>query len=107
MVILGSNDNEPADTATIDLELNELHVAIMELVGPATAQALLLARYQALRRIGREVVQMDEGDVISQKPTREEERIMTFNVSVVSALEDIFSWMCVSCLTGSTTIHSR
>lgn len=64
-----------------------------ELVGPAILQALQLARYQALRGIGRDVVEVDENDVINQKPTCEEERIVLSNASVVSALEDLFSWM--------------
>lgn len=64
-----------------------------ELVGPAIPQALQLARYQALRSINKDVVEVDENDVISQKPTPEEERIMASNAAVVSALEDLFSWM--------------
>ena len=69
---------------------------LLELVGPAITQAFQLARYQALRNINGDVVEIDENDVINQKPSREEERIMASNVSVVSALEDLFSWMSVA-----------
>jgi len=67
--------------------------SLHELVGPAIPQALQLARYQALRSISKDVVEVDENDVISRKPTPEEERIMASNAAVVSALEDLFSWM--------------
>ncbi|KAF9243105.1 hypothetical protein BU15DRAFT_43270 [Melanogaster broomeanus] len=49
------------------------------------------ARYwQASAR--RTVALANENDVINQKVTREEERILASNASVVSALEDLFSW---------------
>ncbi|KAH0829205.1 hypothetical protein J3R83DRAFT_2765 [Lanmaoa asiatica] len=69
--------------------------SLHELAGPAILQALQLARYQALRNINnlKDVVEVDENDVISQKPTPEEERIMASNAAVVSALEDLFSWI--------------
>lgn len=68
-------------------------ISLHELVGPAIPQAFQLARYQALRNINKDVVEEDENDVIDHKPTREEERIMRSNATVVSALEDLFSWM--------------
>ena len=68
---------------------------LLELVGPAITQAFQLARYQALRNTNGDVVEIDENDAISRKPSCEEERIMASNVSVVSALEDLFSWMSV------------
>lgn len=61
-----------------------------ELVGPAIPQALQLARYQALRSINRDIVEVDENDVICQKPTPEEERRMIPNAAVVSALSKIY-----------------
>lgn len=67
--------------------------SLLGLVGPAVLQALQLARYQALRSINKNIVEVDENDVISQKPTPEEERIMVSNIAVVSRLEDLFSWM--------------
>ncbi|KAG8221337.1 hypothetical protein J3R82DRAFT_1505 [Butyriboletus roseoflavus] len=63
------------------------------LVGPAILQASQLARYQAFRSTNKNVVEVDENDVISQKPTSEEERIIVSNTAVVSALENLFSWM--------------
>ena len=59
--------------------------SLHELLGPAIPQVLQLARYQALRSINKDVVEVDENDVISQKPTPEEERIMVSNAAVVSA----------------------
>ncbi|KAF9235397.1 hypothetical protein BU15DRAFT_51483 [Melanogaster broomeanus] len=64
-----------------------------DLVGPALLQALQLARYQALRDTGKKIVSLgNENDVINQRVTHEEERILCSNASVVSALEDLFSW---------------
>ncbi|KAF8551973.1 hypothetical protein OG21DRAFT_1466417 [Imleria badia] len=67
--------------------------SLHELVGPAIPQAFQLARYQALRSISKDVVEEDENDVINHKPTPEEKRVMKSNAAVVSALEDLFSWI--------------
>ncbi|KAF9243108.1 hypothetical protein BU15DRAFT_59980 [Melanogaster broomeanus] len=63
-----------------------------DLVGPVLPQALRLARCQALINLPEDLSGLPtENDTINQKATREEERILAANASVVVALEDLFS----------------
>ena len=64
-----------------------------DLVGPVLPQALRLARYQASATLPQNVSDLQsENDTINQTPSREEERLFVSNASVVTALEDLFSW---------------
>ena len=64
-----------------------------DLVGPVLPQALRLARYQASTTLPQNVSDLQsENDTINQTPSREEERLFVSNASVVTALEDLFSW---------------
>jgi len=64
-------------------------------VGPALPQALRLTRCQAQASGGQDfdsTTQLSsENDIVNQKITREEERLLAFNLRVVSALEDLYS----------------
>lgn len=97
----------PTTMSPLQLLLATRDHQIFEFIGPAIPQALQLARYQALKCTGKDIVEVDENDVISQKPSREEERIMASNALVVSALEDIFSWMSVSVSSFVNTVDSH
>lgn len=62
----------------------------------ALPQALRLARCQSQHILQQLVDEVpSEDDVVNQPITRDEERILTLNASVVASLEDLFSWRCV------------
>lgn len=65
-------------------------------IGPSLPYALRLARCQSLNL--REPIEAlpTEQNVVNKEITRDEERIMTLNASVVLALEDLFSWRSVT-----------
>ncbi|KAF8435341.1 hypothetical protein L210DRAFT_3550884 [Boletus edulis BED1] len=64
-----------------------------DLVGPVLPQALRLARYQASVTLPQNIDDLQgENDTINQTPSREEERLLVSNASVMTALENLFSW---------------
>ncbi|KAF8129965.1 hypothetical protein EV363DRAFT_1337116 [Boletus edulis] len=64
-----------------------------DLVGPVLPQALRLARYQASPTLPQNIDDLQgENDTINQTPSREEERLLVSNASVMTALENLFSW---------------
>ncbi|KAG6371810.1 hypothetical protein JVT61DRAFT_9168 [Boletus reticuloceps] len=67
--------------------------SLYDLVGPVLPQALRLARYQASATLPQNVDDIkSENDTVNQTPSREEERLLLSNASVMTALEDLFSW---------------
>ncbi|KAH0835520.1 hypothetical protein J3R83DRAFT_9206 [Lanmaoa asiatica] len=64
-----------------------------DLVGPVLPQALRLARYQASASLPQNTDDLtSENDTINQTPSREEERLLTSNANIMTALENLFSW---------------
>ncbi|KAF8129967.1 hypothetical protein EV363DRAFT_1493872 [Boletus edulis] len=67
--------------------------SLYDLVGPVLPQALRLARYQASATLPQNVDDIQsENDTVNKTPSREEERLLLSNASVMTALEDLFSW---------------
>ncbi|KAF8435337.1 hypothetical protein L210DRAFT_3550868 [Boletus edulis BED1] len=68
--------------------------SLYDLVGPVLPQALRLARYQASANPPQSVNDLQsENDAMNQTPSREEERLLVSNANVMTALEDLFSWI--------------
>jgi hypothetical protein len=67
--------------------------AAYDLVGPVLPQALRLAQYQAFVTLPPNANDVQsENNVVNQTPSREEERLLVSNASVMIALKDLFSW---------------
>lgn len=63
-----------------------------DLVSYVLPQALRLARYQAMAKLPENVSDIQrENDTINQTPSKEE-RLIVSNDSVMTALENLFSW---------------